>query len=161
MIIGMKKRPELLAPAGNMEKLVTAIHYGADAVYLGSREFSLRAGAGNFAGDQLRAAVEYAHQRSVRVYVTANIIARENDLSVIADHLQLIREVGADGVILADPGLVSMARRLVPEVPIHLSTQANVTNSESALFWAGQGVRRINLARELSFYRSYECNKKW
>ena len=141
--------PELLAPAGNFEKLITAIHYGADAVYLGGKAFSLRARAANFDQDELRRAVVYAHERGVKVYVTLNIFAHNRDLDDLEPYLLLLRETGADGCIVSDPGILAIARRLVPELPLHLSTQANVTNSASARFWAEQGVRRINLAREL------------
>jgi putative protease len=141
--------PELLAPAGNFEKLVTAIHYGADAVYLGGKLFSLRARAANFDTDELRQAVQYAHDHGVKVYVTVNIIAHNQDLEHLEPYLLLLREIGADGCIVSDPGILAIARQIVPELPIHLSTQANVTNTASARFWTGQGASRLNLAREL------------
>jgi Collagenase and related proteases len=141
--------PELLAPAGNFEKLITAIHYGADAVYLGGKTFSLRARAANFCEDELRQAVVYAHDRGVKVYVTANIFAHNHDLEHLEPYLLLLKEIAVDGCIVSDPGILAIARRLVPELPLHLSTQANVTNVANARFWAGQGVRRLNLAREL------------
>jgi U32 family peptidase len=145
-----RHRPELLAPAGSLEKLVTAIHYGADAVYLGGRRYSLRARAANFAEEELRQAVAYAHQRSVRVYVTVNVFAANDDFADLPGYLSYLGEIGADGVIVSDPGIFRTARRVIPHVPIHLSTQANITNLESALFWQEQGARRLNLARELS-----------
>ena len=120
--------PELLAPAGNFDKLVTAIHYGADAVYLGGKDFSLRAKAGNFNADQMGEAVEYAHAHGVKVYVTINILAHNRDLSGLDDALLNLRNLGVDGVIISDPGILQRARTIVPEVDIHLSTQANVTN---------------------------------
>ncbi|MDR2551203.1 MAG: U32 family peptidase [Desulfobulbus sp.] len=142
--------PELLAPAGNFEKLVTAIHYGADAVYLGGKAFSLRARAANFEEDEMRRAVAYAHERGVKIYVTVNIFAHGRDLVPLESYLLLLREIGVDGCIVSDPGVLAIARRLVPELPLHLSTQANVTNAASARFWVEQGgVRRLNLAREL------------
>ncbi|WP_310600101.1 U32 family peptidase [Desulfobulbus sp.] len=142
--------PELLAPAGNFEKLVTAIHYGADAVYLGGKAFSLRARAANFEEDELRRAVAYAHGRGVKVYVTVNIFAHGRDLEPLESYVLLLREIGVDGCIVSDPGVLAIARRLAPELPLHLSTQANVTNAASARFWVEQGgVRRLNLAREL------------
>ncbi|MCL2789471.1 MAG: U32 family peptidase [Desulfobulbus sp.] len=141
--------PELLAPAGNFEKLITAIHYGADAVYLGGKAFSLRAHAANFDEDELRQAVVYAHDRGVKVYVTVNIFAHSRDLEHLEPYLLLLREIGVDGCIVSDPGILVIARRLVPELTLHLSTQANVTNIASARFWAEQGVSRLNLAREL------------
>lgn len=155
--------PELLAPAGNFEKLVTAIHYGADAVYLGGQDFSLRAKAGNFTLQQIQQALEYAHARQVKVYVTVNIFAHNGDLPGIDTYLTALNDLDIDGLIVSDPGVLDLARSVVPKIPIHLSTQANVTNSAAALFWARQGVKRINLARELSLAeidaiaRSVDC----
>lgn len=145
-----KDLPELLAPAGNYEKLRTAIHYGADAVYLGGKEFSLRAKAGNFALDQMEDAIRYSHERGVRVFVTANIFAHERDFQHLDQFLLDLKKLKADGVIIADPGILRVARRVVPDLSVHLSTQANVTNPQSAQFWGEQGVDRLNLARELS-----------
>jgi putative protease len=142
--------PELLAPAGTFEKLVTAIHYGADAVYLGGQQFSLRAKAGNFSLEAMADAVSYAHARGVKVYVTINILAHNQDLVGLDLYLLSLRAIGVDGLIIADPGILSLARTVVPELPIHLSTQANVTNYAAAAFWLSQGVSRLNLARELS-----------
>jgi len=141
--------PELLAPAGNYEKLVTAIHYGADAVYLGGKAFSLRARAANFEEAGLRQAIAYAHDHGVKVYVTVNIFAHNRDLTELAPYLHMLRDAGADGLIVSDPGILSIARQVVPDLPLHLSTQANMTNTASARFWAAQGVGRLNLAREL------------
>jgi putative protease len=142
--------PELLAPAGSFEKLVTAIHYGADAVYLSGKRFGLRARAVNFDEDQLAEAVAYTHDRDVRLYVTVNIIAHNDDFNGLAEYLEFLGSIGVDGIIVSDPGILSSARETVPELPVHLSTQANVTNTRSAGFWIGQGVSRLNLARELS-----------
>ncbi|OGR16413.1 MAG: peptidase U32 [Desulfobacterales bacterium GWB2_56_26] len=142
--------PELLAPAGTYEKLVTAVTYGADAVYLGGKRYSLREKAGNFTEEAMRDGVKYAHAHGAKVYVTVNIIAHNRDLAGLEEYLQSISEIGADGLIISDPGILACARRTVPELPIHLSTQANVTNHGAAAFWLGQGVRRLNLARELS-----------
>ena len=144
------KLPELLAPAGNFEKMQTAIHYGADAVYLGGKKFSLRAHATNFGEEEIAQAVAYAHKRGVQVYTTLNIFAHNDDLAELPAYLAGLREAQVDGLIISDPGILAVARREVPELPIHLSTQANVTNLESVRFWAGQGVKRLNLARELS-----------
>ncbi|MFO0752984.1 MAG: U32 family peptidase [Thermodesulfovibrionales bacterium] len=144
------KRPEVLAPAGDFEKLRTAIHYGADAVFLGDSRFSLRGKAGNFHGGELKAALHYAHERGVRVYVTMNIFPHNRDLPAIRDHIQLLREAGPDAVILSDPGLFMMFRREAPGIDLHISTQANVTNVESARFWEELGAQRLVLARELS-----------
>ncbi len=144
------KLPELLAPAGNLEKLRVAIHYGADAVYLGGKKFSLRAHATNFTAEEIATAVAYAHQRGVKVYTTLNIFAHNDDLDDLPAYLRGLRDAGVDGLIISDPGILTVAREVTPEIPIHLSTQANVTNRESVRFWERQGVRRLNLARELS-----------
>lgn len=142
--------PELLAPAGNYEKLVTAVHYGADAVYLGGKRFSLRAKAGNFSEESMREGVNFAHSHGVKVYVTVNIIAHNRDLHGLEEYLVSLRDMAVDGLIISDPGIMDCAKKTVPGVPIHLSTQANVTNSGSAQFWFSQGAERLNLARELS-----------
>lgn len=142
--------PELLSPAGNFEKMVTAIHYGADAVYMGGKHFSLRAKAGNFSDEKMREAVLYAHDHGVKVYVTINIMAHNRDFADLDEYLSQLQEIGVDGLIISDPGILSRARQCVPEMSIHLSTQANVTNGEAARFWLEQGVDRLNLARELS-----------
>ena len=144
------KLPELLAPAGNREKLITAIHYGADAVYLGGSEYSLRASAGNFTQQGIQEAVAYAHEHKVKVYIAVNIFAHNRDLKQFTEHLQSLRDTGADGLIITDPGIFLLCQETVPDMPIHLSTQANVTNSHSVRFWTSQGAQRINLARELS-----------
>jgi putative protease len=141
--------PELLAPVGSLEKLKIAVHYGANAVYLGSGQYSLRAHA-VMGPDDVVAGVTYAHSHGVRVYVTVNIMAHNRDLTDLPAYLHFLREAKVDGLIIGDPGVFALARRTVPEVPIHLSTQANVTNRESALFWQNQGAERLNLARELS-----------
>ncbi|MBU4176300.1 MAG: U32 family peptidase [Proteobacteria bacterium] len=144
------KLPELLAPAGNFEKMQTAIHYGADAVYLGGKKFSLRAHATNFSDEEIVQATAYAHEHGVQVYTTLNIFAHNDDLAELPGYLAALREAKVDGLIISDPGILAVAQRVAPEIPIHLSTQANVTNLESVRFWVGQGVKRLNLARELS-----------
>lgn len=142
--------PELLAPAGTYEKLVTAIHYGADAVYLGGKCYGLREKAGNFSDEAMRQAIAYAHEHGAKVYVTVNIFAHNRDLEGLPAYLQSLGDIGADGLIVADPGILSLARTVVPALKLHLSTQANVTNQAAAAFWLSQGVVRLNLARELS-----------
>lgn len=149
-IPGRRFLPELLAPAGSFEKLKIAVFYGADAVYLGGSRFSLRARAANFSEAGIRQAVAYAHEHRVRVYCTVNIFAHEAHFAGLDDYLRFLAEAGVDGLIVADPGILMRARELAPGLPLHLSTQANVTNAASARFWASQGVRRLNLARELS-----------
>jgi len=142
--------PELLAPAGSFEKLVTAIHYGADAVYLSGKKYGLRAKAANFDDKGLATAVDYAHERGVKVYVTVNIIAHDDDFNGLDEYLLSLEDAGVDALIVSDPGIFDLARSLIPALPIHLSTQANVTNPRAAQFWVKQGASRLNLARELS-----------
>lgn len=144
------QRVELLAPAGNFEKLEIAVHYGADAVYLAGKEFSLRNFSGNFTNQELCRAVEFAHSRGVKVYVACNIFPRNFELEAIAEYLKFLEELGPDAVIVSDPGIVTLAQEIIPHIPLHLSTQANTTNYKSALFWGKMGVKRINTARELS-----------
>ncbi len=157
--VGMKK-PELLAPAGSMEKLKVAVAYGADAVYLGGLHYGLRMGAENFSPEDLPGAVEYVHAHGVRVYVTVNIFARNRDLPGLGEYLILLRDIGVDGLIVSDPGVLALARSRVPELPLHLSTQANTTNAGAAAFWAAAGVSRIVLARELSLDEIMEIRER-
>lgn len=140
---------ELLAPAGDLEKLKIAILYGADAVYLGGRHFGLRAGAINFAPDELTAGVDFAHTNGAKVYVTVNIFAHNRDLELLPGYLASLVDAGVDGVIVSDPGVLDLVRTGFPQLPVHLSTQANTTNWAAARFWSRQGVSRIILAREL------------
>ena len=154
------KLPELLAPAGNMERLVTAIDYGADAVYVGAQSMSLRNFADNFTVEQLKEGCDYAHARSGKVYVACNAFAHDKDLEELPGLLEQLQSTGADALIVNDPGVIRMARRCVPDMPLHLSTQANTLNTEAALFWHEQGVERIVLARELSIAEIGEMRKK-
>jgi putative protease len=142
--------PELLAPAGNYEKLVTAVHYGADAVYMGLSGFSLRAKADNFTEDGLRQAVAFVRSRDKKVYITINIFPHNKDIPRIKEHLTLLKEVSPDALIVSDPGAFEMASELVPDIPIHISTQANITNYRSVKFWEKLGAKRLVLSRELS-----------
>lgn len=141
---------ELLAPAGNMEKLEMVLHYGADAVYLAGKQFSLSNFASNFTLEELKTALDMVHTRHARAYVAVNMFARNRDLRSIERFLQDLASLHVDGIIVADPAIVGLARRIMPRVSVHLSTQANTTNVEAARFWHAQGVRRINLARELT-----------
>jgi putative protease len=141
---------ELLAPAGNLEKLKTAVIFGADAVYLAGRSYGLRAGADNFSRDELLEGVRFAHDRRKKVYVAVNIIARNADLEELPDYLRFLEQAGADALIVADPGIVNISQEIIPNMPLHLSTQANTTNWASAVFWEKRGISRIILARELS-----------
>lgn len=145
----MHQKTELLAPAGSLEKLKTAVFYGADAVYLAGSRYSLRAHA-TLPAAELKEAIDYAHVHAVKAYATVNIFAHNRDFPDLPDYLRFLQNIGIDGIIVSDPGILSIAKRFTPELPIHLSTQANVTNAESARFWQSQGVSRLNLARELS-----------
>lgn len=145
----MPTLPELLAPAGTPEKLKTALHFGADAVYVGLKRFSMRSFAGNFDLDQLEWAVSYAHQRGKRVYVALNVQPYDHELADLAATIQGLSHVAPDAVIVGDAGVLDLARREAPGLPLHLSTQAGVTNAAAAGFWLAQGVERIILAREL------------
>ncbi|MCL4477267.1 MAG: U32 family peptidase [Nitrospirae bacterium] len=154
------KKPELLAPTGDFEKLKTAIHYGADAVYFGDSRFSLRNRAGNFGPEQLGKAVRYAHDHGVKAYVTVNIFPHNRDLPEIEEHIEVLKAVKPDGVVLSDPGVFMMFRKKAPEVEIHISTQANITNAESAVFWENLGAKRLVLSRELTLDEIREIRKR-
>ncbi|MBI6873952.1 peptidase U32 family protein [Clostridium aciditolerans] len=144
------KKPELLAPAGNLEKLKTAINFGADAVYLGGSKLNLRAFADNFTDEELREGVEYAHSRGKKVFITINVFPHNEDLIGLEEYLKDLYNLNVDAIIVSDPGIIMTAREVVPDLEIHLSTQANNVNWKSAIFWHKQGVKRIVLARELS-----------
>ncbi len=154
------KKVELLAPAGNIEKLKFAINYGADAVYLGGKVFGLRAFAGNFTLNEIDAGVRYAHKRNKKVYLTMNIFPRNEDFKGINTYLSQIQEIGVDALIIADPGIIYYVRENFPDFEIHLSTQANCTNYQSALFWKKQGIKRVVLARELNINEVREIKDK-
>ncbi len=139
---------ELLAPAGDMSKLKTALHFGADAVYVGGSKFSLRANAKNFDGESLKEAVEYTHSRGKKIYVAANIFADNKDFDGLEEYFVKLKEIGVDAAIISDPGVLALCKRVAPDLEIHLSTQANTTNKYAANFWAEQGVKRVVLARE-------------
>ena len=141
---------ELLAPAGNRERFITAVRYGADAVYLGLPAFSLRNLADNFLLDTLPETIGYAHERGVKVYVTVNSFIRDGDIEELKSTLSALRDIAPDALIVNDPAVIRLAKRHAPNIPLHLSTQANTLNSEAAIFWYEQGVSRIVLARELT-----------
>lgn len=155
-----EKKVELLAPAGSMEKLEIAIHYGADAVYLAGKDFSLRNYSGNFTTEELYKAVKYSHEKNVKVYLAVNIFSRNNEQEDIASFLSVVGDIAPDALIISDPGIVMVARKQLPQIPIHLSTQANTTNYNSARFWQDQGVQRINVARELSLAEIREISDR-
>lgn len=146
----MLKKPEILSPAGDLEKLKYAIAYGADAVYLAGESFGMRAAATNFNEAQMREGIAYAHARGVKCYITVNIIPSNEDLAALPAYLEQIQDCGADALIAADVSVVSMAKRYAPRVPLHISTQTSILSYEAANFWADQGAERIVLARELT-----------
>jgi len=151
---------ELLAPAGDKQKLIMAIEYGADAVYLASTRFGLRTFAGNFDLQELKWAVEYAHERNVKVYVTVNIIPHESDLADLPEYIKYLESINVDAVICADLGVISVVRRIAPDLAVHVSTQANITNSESAMVYVNMGVKRLILAREMTLVEVTELRSK-
>lgn len=144
------KKVELLAPAGSLEKLIMAILYGADAVYIGGEEYGLRASADNFSLDDMQKGISFAHSHGKKVFLTMNIIPHNDDLKEMDQYIKEVVNLGIDAIILSDPGVFSIVREAAPEIEIHLSTQANNTNWRSAKFWYEHGVKRIILARELS-----------
>lgn len=150
---------ELLAPAGDMNKLKTAFYFGADAVYVGGKKFSLRAMAGNFDDNELMEAVNYAHNFDKKVYVTVNILARNYDLAAAEEYFKFLQDIKVDGAIISDVGLVAIAKKCAPKLPINLSTQANTLNIAAVKFWAEFGVKRVILARELSIAEVAEITK--
>lgn len=144
------RKPELVAPAGSLEKLKAAINFGADAVYLGGHEFGLRAGADNFSLPEMEEGLQIAHRAGRRVYVTVNIFAHNCDIDRMPAYLAELNDMGVDGLIVSDPGVLLLARKFSPDLPVTISTQANVTNFQSAEFYRRQGASRLVLARELS-----------
>ena len=154
------QKPELLAPAGNMEKLRMALLYGADAVYLGGKMFGLRAFASNFSTDEMKEAVAFAHSLHKKVYVTVNIFAHNEDISALPEYLRSLQETGADALLISDLGVWSVARETVPAMPLHVSTQANTTNWAAVKAWETLGASRVVLARELSFAEMKEIRSK-
>jgi len=144
-------KPELLIPAGSLENLRIAVLYGADAVYIGGEQFGLRAKARNFTHETMIEGVEFAHQHGVKVYVTANIIAHNQDIEGVYAYFESLKEVKPDALIIADPGILAIAKEVLPDMELHLSTQANNTNYAALKFWYQQGVKRVVVARELSF----------
>lgn len=146
-----RKKMELLAPAGDLEKLKIAVDYGADAVYFGGPMFGLRAGAGNLNHEEMKEGLAYAHERGAKAYMTVNIFAHNEDIRLLPDYLRSIADLPIDAFLVSDPGVFAVFRQVLPEAEIHLSTQANTTNYMTAGFWYQQGVKRIVAAREMSF----------
>ncbi len=155
-----RKKPELLAPAGSLPVLKTAVIYGADAVYIGGDAFGLRAGAQNFSADEMREGIDFAHAHGAKVYVTANILAHNRDLAAAEVYFEELREMKPDALIISDPGMFTIARRICPEIDIHISTQANNTNYETYRFWHDLGAKRVVSARELSMEELKEIRSK-
>ena len=153
-------KPELLAPAGSLAKLKYAVMYGADAVYIGGEAFSLRVAAKNFTLDEIKEGIEFAHSRGAKVYITANIIPHNSDLEKFPQFVKEVSKIGADAIIISDPGTFSIVRETAPQLDVHISTQANNTNYASANFWYNQGAKRVILARDLSFKEIGEIRQK-
>lgn len=154
------EKVELLSPAGDMNKLKTAFYYGADAVYIGGKALSLRALAGNFTDEEIVEATDYAHKSGRKVYVTLNVLARNDDFGTAEKYFKFLEKTGVDGAIVSDAGFVSLAREVAPDLPINLSTQASTLNYRAVEFWKNQGVKRVILARELSLKEIAEISEK-
>ena len=151
---------ELLSPAGDLHKLKYAVLYGANAVYTAGTQFGLRAKSGNLTREELKQAVEFCHSNKKKIYITVNIFAHNKDIDKLPVYLQFLQSIVVDAFIISDPGIFSLAREYAPEIPIHLSTQANVTSWKSAEFWFQQGAKRIIIARELSISEIKKIREK-
>ena len=156
----MIKKPELLAPAGNLEKMKMAVLYGADAVYLGGKAFGLRAFGGNFTYEELKEAVDFAHARGRKVYVTVNIFPHNSDIEKLPDYLRYLQEINVDALLVADLGVFMLCRKLIPDMELHISTQANNTNWATVNAWKELGAKRVVLAREMSLNEIREIRAK-
>lgn len=156
----MKNHLELLAPAGDMSKLKTAFYFGADAVYIGGKAFSLRALAGNFTNEEILEAVEFAHNLNKKVYVTVNIFARNYDIDDAKEYFKFLEGAKIDGAIISDVGLISLCREVAPSLNVNVSTQANTLNYKAVEFYKNLGVKRVILARELSFKEIKEIRER-
>lgn len=154
------KKPELLAPAGNMEKLKMSLLYGADAVYLGGKAFGLRAFGGNFTNEELQEAVDFAHKLGKKIYVTVNIFPHNSDIAKLPAYLTFLNEIKVDAVLVADLGVFNLAKEYAPDVELHISTQANNTNWAAVNAWAELGASRVVLAREMSLEEIKEIREK-
>ena len=153
-------KPELLAPGGSLEKLKMAIMYGADAVYIGGEAFSLRVAAENFSIEDMKEGIAFAHERGKKVYLTANILPHNEDIDEFKEYIKEIRPLGFDAVLIADLGMFSIMQECAPEIPIHISTQANNINYQSACMWHKLGAKRVVLAREMSFDEIKEIRER-
>lgn len=154
------KKPELLAPAGNLEKLKIAVQYGADAVFIGGQEYGLRSNAGNFTFDEMKEGVEFAKKYGARIYVTTNIFAHNENIDGLEDYILGLKDAGVAGIIVADPLIIETCRRLAPEIEVHLSTQQSLSNWKAVQFWKEEGLERVVLARETSAEEIREMKEK-
>ncbi|ELP8668885.1 U32 family peptidase [Staphylococcus pseudintermedius] len=154
------KKPELLAPAGNLEKLKIAVHYGADAVFIGGQEYGLRSNADNFTMDEIREGVEFANRYGAKIYVTTNIIAHDENMEGLDDYLEQLEATGATGIIVADPLIIETCKRVAPKLEIHLSTQQSLSNYKAVKYWKEEGLDRVVLARETGAMEMQEIKDK-
>lgn len=154
------RKTELLVPAGSLEVLKTAVRYGADAVYIGGGQFGLRAKAHNFTIEEMREGIRFAHAHHCRVYITVNIFAHNQDIEGIRTYLESLREIAPDALIISDPGVFMLAKEILPDTELHVSTQANTTNYESFRFWYDMGAKRVVAARELSLAEIKEIRSR-
>jgi U32 family peptidase len=154
------KKPELLAPAGNLEKLKIAVHYGADAVFIGGQEYGLRSNADNFTFEEMKEGVEFAKNYGAKIYVTTNIFAHNENIDGLEDYLMGLKEAGVHGIIVADPLIIETCRRVAPEIEVHLSTQQSLSNWKAVQFWKEEGLERVVLARETSGEEIKEMKEK-
>lgn len=153
------KKPEILAPAGSLDRLKIAIDFGADAVYIGGGRLNLRAFSDNFTNEEMAEGIKYCHDRGKKLYVTMNVFPRNHDLKGVEEYIKGLYDLGVDAIIVADPSIVAAAKTAAPNLEIHLSTQANITNWMATKFWYEQGVKRIVLARELTLKEITEINE--
>ncbi|MDP4162853.1 MAG: U32 family peptidase [Bacillota bacterium] len=154
------KKPELLAPAGNLEKLKIAVQYGADAVFIGGQEYGLRSNADNFTFEEMKEGVEFAKKFGARIYVTTNIFAHNENIDGLEDYLMGLKEAGVAGIIVADPLIIETCRRIAPEIEVHLSTQQSLSNYKAVQFWKEEGLERVVLAREVGAEEMREMKEK-
>jgi len=154
------KKPELIAPAGNLEKMKTAFAFGADAVYAGIPDFSLRVRINDFTIAKLGQAIKYAHSKNKKIYITINIFAHNRHIKKLPAYVKKLKELKPDGLIVSDPGVLRVVKKIWPQANIHLSTQANCTNSQAAKFWHEQGIKRVILGRETTLDEIKEIHKK-
>ncbi|MDD4803098.1 MAG: U32 family peptidase, partial [Syntrophomonas sp.] len=153
-------KPELVLPAGDLEKLKTSLLFGADAVYMGGKSFNLRAYAGNLTMPEIAAGLEYAHKLGKRVYITVNILAHNRDINDLPPYLEELGQLGVDGLIISDLGVLRLATKYAPGIPVTISTQANVSNYESAAYYQDLGAVRVVLARELTLDEIAEIKRR-